>query len=137
MKLIKWTPFDTIDRFFDETFPVLALPKVSGDMAVDVYDDKDNVYAEMNLAGIDPEKVDISVEENYLKVTGSREEKEEKKEKNYYTKEIRTGSFERTIRLPFAVEKNKSQAEYKNGQLKIILPKKQEEKSEKIKIKVA
>lgn len=136
MRLVKWEPLSDIERFFDEGLPLFSLPRMKWDLAVDVYDDKENVYAEMHLPGIDPEKLDISVEENFLKVAASREEEKEKKEKNYYAKEIRRGSFERTIRLPYAVQKGKSDAQYKNGVLKITLPKQQEEKAEKIRISV-
>ncbi|MBI3590043.1 MAG: Hsp20/alpha crystallin family protein [Candidatus Melainabacteria bacterium] len=133
--LLRWKPFRDLDRFFDADSPVMALPKFGLDLAADVYEKNGNVVAEMYLPGIDPEKIDISVEENYLKVSGSREEKKETEEKDYYSKEIRRGSFERTIPLPDAVKKDKADASYKDGVLKITIPK-DEKKEGTVKVKV-
>ena len=133
--VLRWKPFRDIDRFFDEDSPVMALPKFGFDLAVDVYEKNGNVIAEMHLPGIDPEKIDISVEENYLKISGSREEKKEIEEKDYYSKEIRHGSFERTIPLSHAVKKDKADASYKDGVLKVTIPK-DERKDGTVKVKV-
>lgn len=134
MAIIKWEPFGDVDRFFEE-FPAISFPKMGLDLAVDVYEDENNIIAEMNLPGIEPEKVDVTVEDNYLRVRGSREEKKEEKKKHYYSKEIRRGSFERAVRLPNLVQKDKVKAEYKDGILKITLPKAAGEKAKKIQIK--
>ena len=133
--VLRWKPFRDIDRFFDEDSPVMALPKFGFDLAVDVYEKNGNVIAEMHLPGIDPEKIDISVEENYLKISGSREEKKEIEEKDYYSKEIRHGSFERTIPLSHAVKKDKADASYKDGVLKVTIPK-DERKDGTVKVEV-
>jgi HSP20 family protein len=136
MSLIKWEPFGEIDRFFDEGFPSLARSRTGIDLAVDVYEDGSNVIAEMNVPGINPDDIDLHVEDNRLTISGSREEKSEKKEKNFYSKEIRTGSFRRDVVLPENVDASKTEAECSDGVLKIIMPKRAEEKPEKIKIKV-
>ena len=138
MALIKREPFGEIDRLFDEDFLLPSLPKMSWDLAVDVYRKGGNVIVEMSLPGIDPEKIDISVEDNYLKVSGSREEKKQTKKENYYRKEIRRGSFERVVRLPVAVKEEKAKAEYKDGILKVIIPEKEKAvKAGKVKVEVA
>ena len=62
--------------------------------------------------------------------------KEEKKKKNHYTKEIRRGSFERVVQLPHTVEQEKVTAEYKNGVLKIKMPKKERSPDKKVKVEV-
>ena len=131
--LMRWKPFG--EKFFDLDFPTNTLTKFGWDLAVDVYEKEGNVIAEMSLPGIDPEKVDITVEDDYLKVSGSREEKKETEEKDYYSKEIRRGAFERTVRLPHVVKKEKAEAEYKDGVLKIVLPK-DEKKIGSLKVKV-
>src|SRR3989338_1941118 len=131
--LTSWRPFG--ERFFDEDFPVVTLPKLGWDLAVDVYEKDGNVIAEMNLPGIDPDKIDISVEDDYLRVSGSREEKKETKEEEYYSKEIKRGSFERTVKLSHAVKKDKADATYKDGVLKITIPK-DEKKEGTVKVKV-
>lgn len=136
MTLTKWKPFNGLTRFFDEDFPVVTLPKFGWDLAVDLYEKEGKVIAEMNLPGIDAENIDITIEDNYLKISGTREEKKEIDEKDYYSKEIRRGSFERTVELPTVVRSDKAEAEYKEGVLRVILPKDETRRDDKIKIKV-
>lgn len=123
MALIKWKPLGDLDWFFDESFPAPASSSFGWDLAVDLYEKGGDIIAEMNLPGIDPEKLDVSVEGDLLYISGSREESQEKKERRYHSKEIRRGSFERTVRLPALVQKDKVTAEYKNGMLRVTLPK--------------
>lgn len=133
MSLIKWEPLMDIDNIFD-SFPTLS--KLGTDLAIDVYEKDNNIIAEMNLPGIDPDKIEVSVENNYLRVSGSREESKEENEKNYYSKEIKRGSFERMVRLPSEVEEDKVSAEFKNGELVVTLPKAEESSTKKVKIDV-
>ena len=125
MSLIKWEPFDDFERLFRE-HPLMSTrnSQAGFDMAVDVYEDGNDIVAEMNVPGLKAEDIDIEVEDTYLRIAGRREEIEEKKKKNHYTKEIRRGSFERVVQLPHTVEQEKVTAEYKNGVLKIKMPKK-------------
>ncbi len=102
--------------------------------AVDVYEDKNNVIVESELAGIDPEKVDIAIENDVLTIKGEGQKKSEVEDKNYYRKEIRSGSFYRSIPLPAHVLGDKASAEAKDGVLKISIPKAPEAKPKKIKI---
>jgi HSP20 family protein len=135
--LMKWEPFKEVERFFGEDFPFLPMfpkPKLGWDMAVDVYEEKENIIAEMNVPGIDPEKLEITVKDGYLKIFGKREEEKEKKEANFYYKEIKRGEFERLVRLPVAVKAGKAEAQYTKGVLKVILPKTEIVKEEKIKV---
>lgn len=133
MALMKWDPFIDIDRFFNE-MPVL--PKSGLDFAIDVFEKDGSVIAEMNLPGIDPERINVFVEDNHLRVSGSREESKEEKNKHYYRKEISRGSFERIVSLPSNVQKDKVSAAYKNGQLTITLPKMMETRKGKVKVEI-
>ena len=135
MRLIKWEPFSEVDRFFDD-FPVVSFPKFSWDMAVDLYEEKENIVAKMNLPGIDPDKINVSIEDNTLRVTGSREEEKEEKNKHYYSKEIKRGSFERSVRLPKSVDRSKVDAQYKDGILTVTTPIIKSEKETSVKVKV-
>lgn len=133
MALIKWEPFDDLDRIFSD-FPGFSR---EGDISVDLYEEGDNYIAEMNVPGVKPEELEVTVEEGYLHVSGSRESTEEKKDKQYYSKEIRRGSFERVVRLPQTVQADNVSAEYENGVLKVTLPKTEgKEKSNKVEISV-
>jgi HSP20 family protein len=134
MAIVKWEPFGELDRFFDD-FPATGFG-MPGDMAVDLYEDGNNIIAEMNIPGIEPDKVDVTVEGNYLRICGTRSEEKEKKEKQFYSKEIRRGSFERALRLPAQVAEDKVEAEYKDGVLRVTLPKLEEKKAGKVKVVV-
>ena len=138
MALIKWTPFEELDRFFEDEFvPMIPTMKMREFRPeVDIYQDKDNVVVEMPLAGVDPKKIDISVEDNVLTVKGSMDEKKEVKEKDFYRKEIRRGTFERSLTLPVKVKGEKAQADFEGGMLKIVLPKKVAVKKKKVTVKV-
>ncbi len=131
MSLIRFEPFKDIERLF-ENLPGFA-PNVGWDLAVDLYEKEGNLVAEMHIPGIDPEKLDVTIEDGHLRISGTREESKETKEKTYYAREIRRGTFERTIRLPVNVKEGEAKAEYKDGVLRIILPKDQ---GKKINIKV-
>jgi HSP20 family protein len=140
MSLIKWNPFlgdnyfDDMDKMISEFMPVTR--NNNGFMpAVDMYEDKNNVIIETQLAGIDPEKIDISIENDVLCIRGEGEKKTEVEEKNYYRKEIRRGSFYRSIPLPTRVLGDKASAIAEEGILKISVPKASESKPKSIKIK--
>ncbi len=140
LPIIKWTPFlepfEDMDKMFDDYMP--ARGGFTGLVpAVDIYQDKDKVYVETQLAGIDPEKVDISIENDVLIIKGENEKKSEVEDKNYYRKEIRRGSFYRSVPLPTHVIGEKASAEAVNGILKIAVPKAPEAKPKTIKIKTA
>lgn len=138
MSLIKWTPaslepFEELDRFFD--WPVMR-PTANFALAVDIWQDQENVYVESPLAGVNPENVSVSVENDVLTIEGKSEKKSEMEEKNYYRKEVRTGSFHRSVALPAAVDGSKAKAEYENGVLKVIIPKEERAKSKVVKVEV-
>ncbi len=135
MSLIKWEPFGQIDDFFAD-FPRTTLTKMSSDLAVDVYEKDGKVVAEMNIPGIKPEDIDVSIEDNYLRVSGSHQEEKEDEKKHYYSKEIRRGSFERIVSLPAAVKSEGVEADYHHGRLHITMPKAEHTKEHKITINV-
>lgn len=129
MSLIPWSPFlDTFENL--EAGLTNFLP------AMDVYEDKDNVVIETSLAGISPEDVNISVKDDVFTVEGKRESKSEVEEKNYYRKEVRTGSFHRSVVLPSSVQADKAEATFANGMLRVILPKEERAKSRNIQINI-
>lgn len=137
MSLIKWSPiFDSFEDM-DAAFRGLV-PSVRGAEsfmpAIDMYEDKDAVIVETQLAGIDPEKVDIAIEHDMLTIKGESEKQHEVDEKNYYRKEIRRGSFYRTIALPTHVEGDQAKAVAEAGVLKITIPKVAASQPSKIKI---
>lgn len=135
MAIIKWEPFRDIERFFDDEMSLLG-SKFGWDLAVDVYEEAGNMVAEMQLPGIDPDRVDIAVDRDVLTISGAREEEKETKEKHYYAKEIRRGSFQRTVRLPHEGDASAAAASYEGGVLKVIIPKREQQGANKIKVQV-
>ena len=135
--LIKWTPsfepFEDMDKMLSDFSPMRSMQGFVP--AVDIYQDKNSVIVEAQLAGIEPEKVNISIENDVLIIKGESEKKSEVEDKNYYRKEIKSGSFYRSIPLPAHVNGDKASAEAKDGVLKIVVPKALETKPKTIKIK--
>ncbi len=121
---------EDIDRFFDN-WPMMG---ANFTPALDVYQDADNVIVEAPLAGVDPEKVHISIENDILTIKGEHEKRSEVDDKNYYRKEIRQGSFYRAVQLPSRVNGDAAAATYDKGILKIQIPKAAEGKLKTIKI---
>lgn len=140
MALIKWNPmfpFDDMDNMFSDMLPSRMLKGMQGFMpAVDVYETKKDVMVEMSVPHIDPDHVDISIENNVLHIKGTTEKKTEVEDKDYYRREIRSGSFYRTIPLPTAVIGDKASAVHEDGVLKISIPKAQPKEVGAVKIKV-
>lgn len=104
--------------------------------AVDVYQDNDNVIVETPLPGVDPAKVDITIENDVLTISGHAEDEKEVKRENYYRKEVRKGSFSRSVILPMSVKADQAEAHSEKGVLKIVIPKAEEAKPKKIAVKV-
>lgn len=117
--------------------PVSQTGKSDWVLAADVYSRDKSVVVKVNLAGVDPDKIDISVTADSVKVSGSAEEEEVVDGDDYFIKEIRRGSFERIIKLPVRVEMDKAEAEYKKGILKITIPKREESMVNRIKVKTS
>ena len=76
----------------------------------------------MNLPGIKPEEIDIALEDDTLTVSGRREEEKKTEDKDYYSKEIRRGSFSRSVSLPRSVDAAETEARYDNGVLIVTMP---------------
>ncbi len=138
MAIIPWEPFKDLDRFFEDEWDFMPVIPFKGKTSpqVDIFQDKKNVYVEMSLAGVKPEDIEIAVEDGVLTVSGKAEDKKEEKGKDYFRKEIRRGAFERSISLPVKVKEQKAEAEFKDGILKITLPRSTEVKTKKVKVRV-
>lgn len=143
MSLIKWNPFlsdgfgfDEDDKIMGEFLPAVSNNRAGFTPALDIYEDNNNIIVETQLAGIDPEKVSISIENNVLYIKGESERKSEVEEKNYYRKEIKRGSFYRSISLPEKVKGDEATAVTEDGILKISVPKASEASAKNIKIQI-
>ena len=138
MSIIKWTPlfpeFDDMEDMMHSMLPSVPGKQFGFTPAIDMYEDKDNIIIETQLGGINPDNVDVSIENNILCLKGESEKKSEVDDKNYYRKEIRRGSFYRSISLPSKVDGDNAKAVNEDGILKITIPKAAEVKPKTIKI---
>lgn len=146
MALIPYKPFGDLEKWFEDDWtdfperwfartPEFKAPKM------DIYEDKGNVVANVEIPGVDPKDIDVEIKNNVLKIEARTEEKKEDKGagKGYYRKEISKGYYKRAVSLPVEVQEKKAEADFKEGILKIVIPKaekgKGKDKPEKIKVK--
>jgi HSP20 family protein len=104
-------------------------------LSIDISESEGALEARVDLPGVKPEEIDIRLSGNLLTISGQRKEEEEKEGKTYHRIERRSGSFSRCVSLPCAVQEDEVAAEYHDGVLVITLPKTDEAKSRKIKVK--
>lgn len=86
------------------------------------------------VPGVNPDEFDISILDENLTLSGSRDDEELPEGSNYIRRERNHGKFSRTIELPFRVDVDAVKAEFQNGVLRIELPRLPEEKPRRIKI---
>ena len=104
--------------------------------AINVAEDRENLYVTAELPGVDAKEINITAEEDGLTIKGTRRLEQDNEEKSYHRREREGGSFNRKINLPKRVMTEKVTAETKNGILTVILPKAEEAKPKMIDIKV-
>jgi HSP20 family protein len=148
MAIVRWEPFRDLltsqrefDRFFREAFsPAMGGGEVSTRTwapPVDIYENGDNLVLKAELPGVNPDDVEIRVEDNTLYLKGDRKFEKEVKEQNYHRVERSYGTFTRTFSLPNSIDADKVAANYKDGVLTLTMPKKEEAKPKTIKINVS
>ncbi|MBW2590258.1 MAG: Hsp20/alpha crystallin family protein [Deltaproteobacteria bacterium] len=148
MTIVKWDPFrnvaalqDRINRIFDESFS--RTDDLDDDISmsawkplVDIYETDEAIILKAELPGIKKDDVSVEVKDNVLTLKGVRTEEKEIKEKNYYRKERAFGTFSRAFNLQHRIQPDKIKARFKDGVLKIEIPKPEEEKPKQITVKV-
>ncbi len=146
MNLVKWSPWremptlhDRINRFFEDPFfGISRMDDEAGlsmwDPAVDLYEKDDHYVIKAELPGVDKKDVNIDLRDRLLTLSGERSYDNEVEKENYYRRERSFGRFQRSFTLPADVDPDKIKAEFKDGVLKIEVPKPEEKKSKKITI---
>lgn len=122
-----------LDRFFGQTSqnqPMIWAPEV------DVRETADELQVAVDLPGLSPEDVSVTVENGVLSISGEKKQEiqEGKEEANYHLFERRYGRFERSFTLPRSVQADQVKANFQNGVLTIRLPKTQEAKPRRVQI---
>ena len=140
---MRWHPSDALMDPFEEMQRMMGeMPSRMQGMikvfapAIDMYQEGNTIVAVMPLAGVDPTKVEVEIVDTTLTVKGISGAQTEVDEKNYYRKEVRSGSFYRAVNLPVAVLKDKATATSENGILKITIPKAPEAKAKNVPVKI-
>ena len=150
MAIVRWEPFrdlmglqERMNRLFDESYRARNAGNAdewalggSWAPAVDIYEQDGNIVMKAELPGVDPKAVDIRLENNTLTLRGERKLDKEVKEDNYHRVERAYGTFSRSFTLPTVVDQGSIKAEYRDGVLKLTLPKREEAKPRQIQINV-
>ncbi len=146
MQLVKFNPVrdmfsvrNRMNHIVDDFFYPINRDEVESTMGrwnpvVDVYDNDDRIVIKAELPGIDKEGIEIDVKDRVLTLKGERSSENEVKDDNYYRRERCVGKFERAFTLPADVDPDKIKADYKEGVLKIDIPKPEEKKPRQITI---
>ncbi len=142
--LVRWEPFrdmvslrDAMDRMVDDRFfraPVPFAPWGESGLAVDMYEDEDNVVVKTAIPGVKADEIDVSVTGDTLTIKAETKEEEEVKRENYLRRERRFGSYCRSVTLPGGLEADKAEADYSDGVLTLTIPKAEEVKPKSIKV---
>ena len=131
-----------MDRLMEDAFVMprdalmSGLGALTGGGQMDVYEEGNNFVVEAQLPGFRPEDIDISVERGTLTIRGESRAQEERKDRNYLVREQRTGSFQRAIQLPQAVDPDACQATFEHGILRLTFPKAEQAQPRRIPISV-
>lgn len=146
--MMRWEPYsdavslrEAMDQLFESA--LVGLGSSAGNrgghqgwyVPVDVTENEDYFVIEASLPGINPDDLNITVQENVLTLAGEMKQQEEKKEQRYHLRERRFGSFTRSIMLPTVVKASDVQAEYTDGILRLTLPKAEEARPRRIQVK--
>jgi HSP20 family protein len=144
MPIVRWEPFrdlvsaqDQFNRLFNQTLSRLAGAETGTRTwapAVDIRESDNNVVLAAELPGVNPDDVELRVENNTLYLKGER--KLEGSEESYYQTERVYGPFARAFTLPDSVDPNNVVAEFKDGILSIKLAKREAAKPRNVKIQV-
>jgi len=152
-----WRPFEAlrkeVDRLFDDFGDdVWRRPfrwpaglgkgwaqKFAATPAADVVETDKAYEITAELPGIDQKNIEVKVANGGITIKGEKKEETEEKKKDYYVSERRYGSFERYFGLPEGIDADKIEATFKNGVLKVTLPKTAEAQkaAKKIEVKAA
>ena len=144
-EVVKGEPFREVsrlrremDRFWEDFFGPGPLSRRGGEEwspAVDVAETPAKVTVKVEVPGIEPKNLDISLVGDLLTIKGEKKSEREETKESYHLVERSHGSFSRALRLPAAVDANKIEAQYEKGVLTITCPKKEVVKPKAITIK--
>lgn len=130
-----------MNRVFEDFFQAPAQgqgswPFEAGTPRVDVSEREREYEVTAELPGLEQKDVELTLADNVLTIRGEKKAEREEKDKNYYLSERSFGSFRRAIPLPAEVDEDKVDASFKNGVLRVRLPKSAEAQARTRRIEV-
>jgi HSP20 family protein len=146
MSIVRYDPFrdlrtlqEEVNRLFTGSMPRAfddeGIARGAWSPSVDIYENKEQIVLEAELPGMKRDDFDLSVENNIITLRGQRQFEKQDESDNYHRVERSYGSFTRSFTLPNTVTAEGANAEYKNGVLRVTLPKREETKARRIEIK--
>ncbi len=123
---------------FPTRWSVTPQPKTVRQLPIDVFASSDQAVIRTALPGVHPEGIEVAVHENTVTISAQLPNRStlDGKQVNWLVAELGSGSFQRTIFLPFEIEEQRVEAEFANGLLQLVLPKVEAEKPHRIAIQV-
>lgn len=145
MTIVRYDPFrdlrtlqEEVNRLFSTNltrgFGEEGIGRGAWNPSVDIYENKDQIVLEAELPGMKRDDFELSVENNVITLRGERQFEKKDDSDNYHRVERSYGSFTRSFTLPQTVSADGATAEYRNGVLRVTLPKREETKARRIKI---
>ena len=143
MSIVRYDPFRELRSLQDELNRVFISPfqsdseesaKGSWTPSVDIVETEGQIVLEAELAGLKPEEVDVSIENNVVTIKGERKFEKKEEKDNYHRIERSYGSFIRSFTLPRTVVGDEATADFDNGILRVTLPKREETKARRIEV---
>jgi HSP20 family protein len=104
---------------------------------LDVLENKDEITVRIDVPGMEPAEIDVSISGDVLHIKGERKQEVEREDENYHVIERDYGKFDRRVELPTSVDMDSIKASYKNGVLIVRLPKLEEKEVEEIRVDLA
>ncbi|EKE20386.1 MAG: Small heat shock protein [uncultured bacterium] len=115
----------------DESYSVDA----EGQLTIDVYQTDAEIVIKSTIAGVKPEDLDVTINNDMVTIKGERKNEEVVHNENYYYQECYWGGFSRSVVLPVDIISDKAEASLKNGILTIRLPKADTTKTKRIQVR--
>jgi HSP20 family protein len=145
MTVVRYDPFRDLRTLQEEVNRLFStnLTRAFGDEgigrgawapSVDIYENKDQIVLEAELPGMKQEDFDLSIENNVITLRGERRFEKTDETDNYHRVERSYGAFTRSFTLPQTVSAEGANAEYNNGVLRVVLPKREETKARRIQV---
>jgi HSP20 family protein len=142
--ITRWNPFremvtmqSALDKFFDEAWerwPEWRLGENT--LALDLDETDEHYIVTTDLPGVNPDNIHVTVQNDVLTIDAEvPEHTVEHKDTRSLVRERRYGRFSRSVRLPQTIDAGKVEADYKDGTLKLTLPKSEEAKVKLIPVK--